>query len=176
MTQFRWPLIIITCVVALAVFFGANHLRQRFLEEEPFIEALMQLSGIEVASISREGDREVLQIVPDPHYTGTLQDLVSSVKEEARIKYRKPLTIHIQDKRNERLAQFARRVTPVLFEAVRLHNYRSADQAISAVADEFGLEALHFAVDFELIYLQARDGDHYLYEVIRLECDEGGGA
>lgn len=174
MQEYRWPIIVVTAVLALALFFGINYYRQRFLTEEPFLETLQQMESIAEAAIIRENGEETLQIIPSGSYRDSLQDLVLEIRDLAAEQYKKPLEIKVLDLRSAKLEAFARTVTPDLYEGALLANYRSVSDSIDTKASLYELEDVIFSVDYDRLYLQARDGEHYLYMIIPLNLAEGG--
>lgn len=176
MPEFRWPVIAVTAVLALGLFFGLNFVRQRYFQEEPFLDTLCRMEGVAGAEILRDSGGETLLITPDPAYRGALQELVASVREEAARQYKKPLNVRVDDRRSAGLDDFYRAVLPDLYEAARLGNYRSVEESITLTAESYRLEEVLFSVDFDYLYLQARDGEGYLYQMIPLVNPEGGGA
>ncbi|HOL18573.1 MAG TPA: hypothetical protein PLY40_09855 [Bacillota bacterium] len=174
MQEFRWPIIITTAVLALALFFGVNYYRQRYMIEEPLLELLQRKETIEEARLVKENDVEYLEITPSRSYRGPLQDLVVEVQDLAAELYRRPLEITVRDRRNERLEDYARTIAPDLYEGARLANYRSVAESVTAAAADYNLEEVLFSVDYERLYLQARDGEHTLYLIIPLNRAEGG--
>ncbi len=176
MHEFRWPIIVTTAILAMALFFGINYYRQRYFQEEPFLETLEQMESIAEASIIRENGDDILELTPSSSYHDPLQDLVLEIQDLAAEQYKKPLEITVKDRRSAALEAFARSVTPDLYEGALLANYRSVADSVHATASIYQLEEVLFTVDFDRLYLQARDGDgeHYLYMIIPLNPDEGG--
>lgn len=174
MHEFRWPIIVATAVLALALFFGINYYRQRYFKEEPFLETLQQMESIAEASIIRENGVEILEISPSSSYRGPLQELVLEIGDLAAKRYKKPLEITVRDRRSATLELFASSVTPDLYEGARLANYRSVADSIKTTAAFYQLEEVLFTVDYDRLYLQARDAEHYLYMIIPLNVAEGG--
>ncbi|HPU00674.1 MAG: hypothetical protein GX890_00545 [Firmicutes bacterium] len=179
MTEMRWHKVLLVALLALALFFGANHLYRRYFQQEPFIEAICRLEGVAGAELVSEGGGETLLITPDDSYQGRLQALVAAVEKEMARRYRKPLSIEIKDRRTPRLERFADAVSPDLFEAARSGSYRAAADRIARSAAEHGLDGSLFTVDSRRLYLQARDGSGYLYLIVPLPGSpegEGGSA
>lgn len=174
MHEFRWPIIVTTTVLALALFFGINYYRQRYFKEEPFLETLQQMESVTEAAIIRENGEEILQITPSGSYREPLQDLVLEIRDLAAERYKKPLEIQVLDQRSAKLEAFARSVTPDLYEGALLANYRSVSDSVNTTASFYQLEEVLFTVDYNRLYLQARDGEHYLYMIIPLNLAEGG--
>ena len=174
MQEYRWPIIVTTAVLALALFFGINYYRQRYFTEEPFLETLQQMESITEATIIREKGEKTLQIIPSGSYRDSLQDLVLEIRGLAAERYKKPLEIEVLDLRSAKLEAFARTVTPDLYEGALLANYRAVSDSIDTTASLYELEDVLFTVDYDRLYLQARDGEHYLYMIIPLNLAEGG--
>ena len=173
MADVRWPVIITTAILALALFFGFNYYRQRYLQEEPFLETLQRMESIAEASIVRDQGKDTLFITPGAGYREPLQDLVAEIHAQAE-DFNQELPLKVEDRRNNRLASFALDVSPDLYEAARLGHYRAAAESITAAAEKHGLEDPLFTVDEKRLYLQARDGDYFLYLIIVLDEPEGG--
>ncbi|MEW5785990.1 MAG: hypothetical protein AB1767_13110 [Bacillota bacterium] len=174
MTEYRWPVIVATAVLALALFFGINYYRQRYMKEEPFIKAIQQLESVADAGVKQVDGAAVLEITPESDYRGGLQELVKEVETLAVQYKQKPQRITVMDRRNPVLDLFATAIAPDLYEGARLGNYRSVGASIYEAAERYNLEAVVFFVDYENIYLQARHGDYYLYQMIPLHQQEGG--
>jgi hypothetical protein len=173
MADFRWPIVVTTAVLTLALFFGINYYRQRYMKEEPFLEALEKLESIDEAVITQKNEAVTLNITPAENYSGSLQEIVLHVQELTAEKYNQPLNIIVRDRRNDTLESFARSVTPALYEGVRLANYRSVDESIKLLAARYQLDAVLFSVDDDHLYLQARDQEYVLYLLIPLNRTEG---
>ena len=113
-------------------------------------------------------------ITPEESYQGRLQSLVAAVEKESARRYRKPLSVEIRDRRTPRLERFADAVSPDLFEAARSGRYRAAADYIAQAAAAHGLDEHLFTVDSRYLYLQARDGDGYLYLIVPLPASPEG--
>ncbi len=174
MHDLRWPIIISTAALVLALFFGVNYYRQRCLIEEPFLEQLQQMEAVEEARLVKDNGVECLEITPAGSYRGPLQDLVAEIQELAAEHYRRPLEITVRDRRSEKLEAYARTIAPALYEGARLANYRSVAESVTAAAADYSLQEVLFSVDYERLYLQARDGEYTLYLIIPLNRAEGG--
>jgi hypothetical protein len=174
--EYRWTVIITSTLLALGLFFGFSYYRQRFLMEEPFLAMLRGLEGIEDVTVTRENGHDTLIVTPKAAQSGSLPELVEEIRQQAYEHKQKPLLIRVADARNSRLASFARATGPALYEAARLGSYRAADEAIKSIAAAYGLTGVLFTVDAEYLYLEARDGSAYLYQLIPLNRPgEGGG-
>ncbi len=176
MGELRWPVIIATAAVALSLFFGAYYYHQYYLQEAPLVEQLTRLEGVREVRVGREKGQPVVTVTPDPSYHGPLQDLFLAVEEVSRRELKNEPEIRVTDRRNPQLEDFSRSVTPALYEGARLGNYRSVAQSVAAAAGTYQVDDALFAVDYRRLYLQARDGDHYLYLVIPLEQPQEGRA
>jgi hypothetical protein len=176
MAEYRWPVIITTALLALGLFFGFSYYRQRFLMMEPFIGALRRMESVEDAVLIRENGSPILVIETSARYTGSLQEVVEEIWELAKEHKQKPFLIQVTDERNGRLDSFARAVSPDLYEAAKLGNYRSVGETIHLTAAAYGLAEVQFSVDYHYLYLQARDGSAYLYQLIPLNRPDGEGA
>lgn len=173
MTEYRWPVIAGTAVLVLVLFFGINFYRQRYMQEEPFLNALEEMESIEEAEIIEEQGEDALQLVICGSYRGSLKELIDGVNAQSEEYFKKPLTVLLVDSRNGDLDNYAIDVAPALFEGARLGNYRSAAESVYSMASAYNLEEVKFNVDEKQLYLQARDGDYYLYLIVPLDLTEG---
>lgn len=176
MGELRWPVIIITVAIALALFSGGYYYYQHYLQEAPLVEQLIQLEGVQEVQVSREKGQPVVTVTPDPSYRGPLQELYLMIEEVSQRELKNEPEIRITDQRNPSLEDFSRSVTPALYEGARLGNYRSVAESVAAAAGIHRVDDAVFAVDYQHLYLQARDGEHYLYLVISLKQPQEGRA
>lgn len=172
----RWPRVVCVALLALVLFFGVHYLYQRYFKQEPFLEEICRLEGVADAEIIPERGGDILMLTPDSTFQGRLQGLISAVETIVSGRLRAPLRIEIKDRRSSRLDIFAIAVSPDLYEAVRWGRYRSAADRIAEAAARYDLTDEIFAVDANYLYLQARDGDSYLYLIVPLTPAREGGA
>jgi hypothetical protein len=171
-TEYRWPVIIVTAVLVLALFFGFNYYRQHYLYQEPFLEKLQEMEAIQSAAVKDENGAAVLEIIPERDYRGNLKKMMDEIEALSEEYRHTDYAVKIVDRRNPALDSFAAAASPALYEGARLNNYRAVAASISALAESYRLEDFSFNVDSRHIYLQARDGDYYLYQIIPLEMQE----
>lgn len=177
MPQLRWTKVLLIALLALVLFFGAEHVYRRYFREEPFLDSLCRLEGVAGAELAAGKNGEILIITPEDSYRGQLQSLIAAVEKEVSGRYRELPPIEIRDRRSGRLDLFASAVSPDLYEAVRSGRYRSAAERIREAAELYELTAQDFTVDSRYLYLQARDGAGYLYMLVPLPpLTEGGAA
>ena len=169
MPNLRWPIIVVTTILALAIIFGFNYYHQRYMKEAPLVDELQQMQAIDRVEIIRETGETRLLITPVPGYQGLLREIFVNVERLALRDLGEIPQIEISDRRSSQLDLFAEQVTPSLFEAIRLGNYRSEAESVLLAGERYKLQDLHFDVDHHRLYLQARDGRHYLYMVVSLE-------
>ncbi len=176
MPELNWPRALLVALLALGLFFGANYLYRSHFQKAPLLERLGRLEGVASAEIVPGDGGEKLRITPEPSYRGLLQDLFTAAENEAAALPRKPLLLEITDRRNSRLDQFAAAASPTLHEAARRGRYREAAAGLGELAAASGLTDCQLTVDSQRLYLQARDGDCYLYQIVPLPpVQEGGG-
>ncbi len=172
----KWPRVLFVALLVLLLFFGINHLYQRYFKNEALVEALCSLEGIAAAEIISEKGTEIAVITPDNSYQGELESLFDAVEKEISGYYRIQPAIEIKDRRSALLHRFASAVSPDLYGAARTGCYREAAHEVGQVAAACGLTDYLFTVDSRHIYLQARDGSSYLYIIVPLPSDQEGGA
>jgi hypothetical protein len=175
-TDFNWTVVLITAIVAISIFFVFNYCRQRYWLENPFLNKLEQMDEVEAAEMEQVLGKTVVTVTPNKNYRGSLRELVAAVEEEAAFHLGNAVRIEINDRRNRTLQEFNDAALPSLYEGARLGNYRTVQAGIEEMAKDYGLEKVQFSVDYNRIFLQARDGDYYLYLIIPLTEIEGGKA
>ncbi|HHX87195.1 MAG TPA: hypothetical protein GX693_03325 [Firmicutes bacterium] len=174
MENLRWPVIILTAVLALALWGGVSFYHQRYLKETPLVEQLIQMEEIEQAQILREHGEAVLIISTSPSFRGSMSQLYSRVEELVLNELKEPLQIKFKDRRNQRLELFVREAAPGLYEGARLGNYRQVAETINMLKEKYQLAEVEFTVDYRRLYLQGRDGEYYLYLTVMVDTPEGG--
>lgn len=177
MPELNWPRALLITLLALGLFFGANYFYQGYFKKTPFLDNLCNLEAVGSAEFVSERGANLLVVRPKSSYRGSLQDLYAAIDTEAAAVYRDPPEITIIDQRSARLDEFAAAVSPALYEAARSGGYSKAAKQITAVAESYGLTGSSLTVDAKHLYLQARDGDNFLYQVVELPpLQEGGTA
>jgi predicted DCC family thiol-disulfide oxidoreductase YuxK len=171
--EYRWPVIAVAAIVVLALFFGFNYYRQHYLYQERFLEKLQEMEAIQSAAIKEENGAAVLEIIPAEDYRGSLKEMMDEIGAIAAAYGHADQAVKLVDRRNQVLDSFAAAASPALYEGARRNNYRSVAATIYELAETYRLEEVSFVVDSRHLYLQARDGDYYLYQVIPLEKQEG---
>lgn len=174
MPELNWPRALLTMLLALGLFFGAGHLYQNYFKKAPFLEELRNHEAVASAEIIAEGGEDILLVCPEPSFRGLLQELHSSINSKVATAYRNPPGLRITDRRSGKLDQFAAAASPALYEAIRSGAYSDAAEQISGIAASYGLTDLYLTVDADNLYLQARDGDNFLYQVVKLPALQEG--
>ena len=174
MENLRWPVIVITAIIALALWGGGSYYHRYYVKETPLLEQLSEMEEIGEAGLHREDGEAILRIKPSPGYRGPLPDFYCRVEGLAQEELKEPVRVIFEDRPNQRLELFAREVSPALYEGARRGNYRQVAESIKLLAEKHRLTEREFAVDSHRLYLQVWDGDYCLYLVVKVEEAKGG--
>jgi len=159
----RWPILVTTVVMTLAVLFAGGYLLKTRTVDEPLESLLTKSPLVELHAIERPGDRRDISVTlkdtPDLEraYT-TLDEGVRDILKGA------PYALTIEDHRNPALEQTFRRVNLYVQEALVTGHFTDMAQLIEREAAQGGATA-RLSVDQDRIYLQLKAGDAYLYSV-----------
>ncbi|HYF91215.1 MAG TPA: hypothetical protein VD969_03105 [Symbiobacteriaceae bacterium] len=159
----RWPVIVATMAVTLAVLFGAGFLVKSQTVEEPLKAAYTKSPVVETSSVERQGDKYVIKVkfkdVPD--FALAYGDLY---EETERLLKETPFTIQVADHRSPKLEQTFRRVNLYVQEALATGQFSAMADRVEAEAAKAGLTA-RLAVDNDRVFVQMHDEGAYLYSV-----------
>lgn len=174
MKQFKWRIMLIAFLVSLAVIFSGATLYERYYKENPLEEELAGIEAVEKVEIDHS--RRDVHAEIYPVYTENIPQLINEIEDILYEHVTKEYSFYVHDNRNKNLESFAGDVKPSLYEGARKGNYRSVKETVVSIADEYSLMQSHFMVDNSYIYLQAKDGDNYLFIFIpHLHEEKEGG-
>lgn len=160
----RWPVLVTTMIITLAVLFTAGYLLKTRTVDEP-LEALLNASPlVESHATLRFGDRREITVTlkdtPDLERAFTTLD-----REVRQIVKGAPYALKIADHRSATLEATFRRVNLFVQEALVTGHYADMAQRVEHEAAQSGATA-RLSVDQDHIYLQLKGADGYLYSVI----------
>lgn len=160
----RWPAVVATMAVTLAVLFGAGFVLKSQTIEEPLKKVYADSPAVVSFTVDHQGDRYVIKTmlkdVPD-----LAQAYATLDQDTAKVMKGVPYTIQVEDRRNDKLAQNFRRVNLYVQEALATGRFATMSDQVEAEAAKDGLTA-RLSVDNDHVYVEMHDKDAYLYNVV----------
>ena len=159
----RWPVLVATLAVTLAVLFGAGFVVKSQTVEEPLRSVYANSPVVESSTVERLGDTYVIKVafkdVPDfaPAYMKLHADTEKLLKET-------PFEIEVADRRTPELEQAFRRVNLFVQEALATGQFSTMADRVEAEAAKAGLTA-RLDVDNDRVFVQMHGQNAYLYSV-----------
>lgn len=168
MKNFKWPVAVLAFALTLGLAVGVVLLRQRQLVKEPLLERLASLADVENVELRQEEEQLVVLVklayVRDLASTyQTLAAELNTLLEPAS--YR----LELVDERNSSLTDALFTVSLALYEGEQRGNFTKMSQAIAATLTDLQVAEHRVTVDHDYIYLQMKNDDAYLYEVVARE-------
>ncbi len=167
---FRVHIIIISVILGLLVFAGGQWLYEKYNYDEPLDKTLSSNKAVESYKLSGE-DQPVtveLKLKNVENLGKTYGELDNSLRE---VLGGKEYKIKLVDNRNRQLENIYYHSQFAVYEAMARGNYREMEQYISRQAAAAGAQANVF-MDQEAVYVQIKNGDYYLYEIIPVKSPE----
>lgn len=159
----RWPVLVATMGVTLAVLFGAGFVVKSQTVEEPLKAMYAKSAVIETAAVERQGEKYVINVkfknVPD--FAPAYNELHAETKKLLK---KAPFTIVVVDQRSPELEQAFRRVNLYVQEALATGQFSAMADRVEAEATKAGLTA-RLDVDGDRVFVQMHDQNGYLYSV-----------
>lgn len=167
----KWPVVIITCILCVSLFWGVYYLRQKQFIEEPLSQALQELDEVEgVTLVAKEGNIEIyleVQKLADlARFYETLEKTIASL-------YKGEYSLIIMDEPDAAIDAAYQKIHLALYEAMAMGNYVSMGNYIDEVQAQFDLEECRVMVTDDFVYLELENGDAYLYRRFLKELVKG---
>ncbi len=157
----KWPVVIITFIVAFGVFWGVHYLRQKQFVEEPLTQALESMEEVEKVQLSVKGGSmdirlTVSKLADFPHFYETVEKAVSEI-------HKGDYDLIIEDAPDSAINAAYQKIHLALFEAIVQGNYVAMGEYIENVKDNHGLEAYRVVVTEDHVYLELENEGAFLY-------------
>ena len=162
--KFKWHVMLMIFVVSLVILGGGVVIFEKYYYQNPLQEQLEDIEKVEKVEI--ETDRNNTRVEINNSYATYLPSMVTEIKEVLKDNLGDEYSLIVNDKPNQNLEALALAVKPALYEGARLGNYRSVNNSIQDIAANYSTDDLQFSVDENFVYLQAQDGDNYLYIIV----------
>ncbi|MDW7650819.1 MAG: hypothetical protein SCK29_00065 [Bacillota bacterium] len=168
MKNFKWPVAVLAFILTLALSVGAVYLRQRQLVNEPLFKRISELEPVKTVELQQEDNTQV--VVVSLEYVDDLAITHRELNEEInRLLGQKRYRLEIVDERNQALEAAFVAVHLSLYEGEHRGNFTEMGSQVKDTLKSMGISDHKVFVDSENIYLQIRDGDAYLYEIVKRE-------
>lgn len=165
MKSFKWPVAIVAFLLTLVLAVGGVQLRQRQLVNEPLFKRLNELEQVKTVDLRKEGGTQV--VVVTLNYVDDLPETYRQLNDEiSRLLGQKRYRLEIVDGRDQTLEAAFIAVHLALYEGEHRGNFTDMGGHVADVLADMGIEEHKVIVDNENIYLQIKNGDAYLFEVI----------
>lgn len=166
MKNFKWPVAVLAFVLTLALSVGAVQLRQRQMVNEPLFKRMSEFEPVKKVDVQLEQGTQVVVINLDyvEDFSLTHRELNEEIE---RLLGQKRYRLDILDGRDQALEAAFVAVHLALYEGEHRGNFTEMGDQVSAILSDLGIPEHKVMVDNENIYLQIRQGDAYLYEIIQ---------
>ncbi|HZK25444.1 MAG TPA: hypothetical protein VFC74_08650 [Oscillospiraceae bacterium] len=168
MKNFKWQVAVCAFVLTLGLAVGAVMLRQRQVLDEPLRERLGSLAAVETVELDQEEEKFVVRVK-----LAEVKDLALTYRaleaELNQLLAEDSYRLVLVDERNSELTEALFTVSLALYEGEQRGNFTEMSKAIAATLEELQVAEHRLTVDHEHIYLQMKNGDAYLYEVVGRE-------
>ncbi len=167
----KWPVVVITCILCVSLFWGVYYLRQKQFIEEPLMQALQALEEVEEVTLTAKGGN--IEIRLEVHKLADLSGFYATVEKTVVELYKGEYTLIIEDHPDEVIDAAYQKIHLALYEAMAMGNYVSMGNYIDEVQSQYGLEEYRVMVTDDYVYLELENGDAYLYRRFLKETAKG---
>ncbi len=168
MPNLRWPVAVLTMVIALTALFGVGFAFKNQTVDGPLKAAIQATPKVESYRVERSGDEyEITVLLAD---SGELDRIYTALDKEI-VKIlgpQQPYQIKLEDRRTAELEDLARRANLYVHEALMTGHFSAMADKVEAVAASLGATA-RMSVDGDRVYVQIHKQGNYLYTVLERE-------
>ncbi|MGI5920267.1 MAG: hypothetical protein ACOX6I_00770 [Syntrophomonadaceae bacterium] len=149
-------------VVVSALFFGSYWLYNQFGVEKPLADQINGITGVKKAVIDNQNHQLIIEVELGDvdNLQSTYAGLQKVIDKELKDK---DYQLNIQDKRNPKLEKAYDNVQLIVYEALANNRYLWLQEEMTPRLKNIDHKIF---VDQHNLYVQMKDGDNYLYEVI----------
>ncbi|MGE5558355.1 MAG: hypothetical protein ACM3WV_07040 [Bacillota bacterium] len=170
----RWERVALSLSAGLAVLFGAHFLEQVVRVEKPLKSRIMEIQGVSGVSWRREQAGYEMNLRLDENVSN-LQDTVEKSVKLAEERLNAPVvSLGIKDKPDRKLLDAYYDQHFYLAEAAMLGNFGAMKKQVDSLARRPGSPQTKVYIGKEYLFIQMKDGAHYLYRIV--ERRQAGGA
>lgn len=174
MKNLKWPIIVVAFVITLALAVGGVYLRQKQMVNEPLFLRLSEYEPVQSVDIQKDGNQHVVIVTLD--YVDDFGTIHRALNDEiTELLGPDRFRLEIVDSRDQALTTAFREVHLALYEGEHRGNFTEMGGQVEITLQELGIADHKIMVDNENIYLQVRQGDAYLYEIVKRQSREKDG-
>ena len=168
MKKFKWPVAVLAFILTLALSVGLVYVRQRQLVNEPLLKRINEFETVKSVELQDDGGIQVVSVTLN--YVDDFSVAHSELNEEIeRLLGKERYRLEILDERNDALEAAFVAVHLALYEGEHRGNFTEMGGKVSEALVPLGFSEHKVIVDQEYIYLQIRQDDAYLFEIIKRE-------
>lgn len=165
MKKFKWPAALLTFMVVLGLGVALVHLSRRQMVNEPLINSIGQLEFVEKVDLA--GEKNNLTVTVALRYVDDYSRAYRYMKDVAdNLLGAGTYRLEVTDNRNDALEEAYYAIHATLYEGEFRGNFTEMHREAARILESMEIEEYKIMVDSENIYLQLRDGEAYLYELI----------
>lgn len=175
MSRIRLVPMLLILVISLAVFFAGWQVYKRYNLVDPVKTDLQTVSGVQSVDVV-VGNPTVVRVKLGP--VDDLQMTYDSIEQAVTGSANAGSSIVIVDNKDKALQQAYEDLGPIIYQGIHTGNYQSMISSFEKAASAKGIQA-KITMDIHNIYVQLKQGNHYLYDVSQyntLQQGQGGAA
>lgn len=170
--EFKIIVAISSLIVVFAIFFGGYWLYNRYGVDKPLIDKISDISGVKTVEIDKQD--QIIMIDIKLNNIDDLQSEYNDIKEIIDTQFEgENYRIKINDNRNQKLKNAYQDIQLSVYQAVANNQFLWLKEQMQNSPELKGLSYKLF-VDENNLYIQIKDGNHALYEVINRQQNKLG--
>ncbi|MBT1279089.1 hypothetical protein VTU32_07500 [Thermoanaerobacter sp. CM-CNRG TB177] len=165
----KWQIVLVTFVVVFGFLFASFQLYQNKILPDKISKDVSTVKFVKMVTISTDSNGYIMKV-----RLGEVENLMETYKEiENKVnKYPVKINILLIDNPNEKLNNVYYNSQFSIYEGIQKGDYMKMYDTIREVSSKNGVKAFVY-IDKQNIYLNLRDGSHYLYKIIPREAYKG---
>ncbi|MBE3591394.1 MAG: hypothetical protein IMW84_00350 [Thermoanaerobacter sp.] len=165
----RWQIVLITFVVVLGFLFASFQLYQNKILPDKISKDVSTVKFVKMVNISIDNNEYIIRV-----RLGEVENLMETYKEiENKVnKYPAKINVLLIDNPNVKLNNVYYNSQFSIYEGIQKGDYMKMYDAIKEISSKNSVIS-YIYIDKQNIYLDLRDGSHYLYKIIPREVYKG---
>lgn len=163
MSQIHIKTVVITCIITLVILLGGYYLYNNYYVKNGLQEQIDQVVKVEEIEIDKEENPPTVYIS-----SSEIKDLQDVYLKTDKIVYQNLGSEYrtvLSDKRTDKLSGLFDKCSFVIQEGIATGEFQEMDNQVRDLAELEGVQC-HLTIDSSNIYLELKDEQGYLYEVI----------
>lgn len=161
---FKFQVAVAALILSLTLIFGAYELNNRLGLEKPIKTKIASIAGVEQVNLNKKnGLYEIgVKLKPVDNLPRKYQEISDVINTKLNSS---EYQLKIVDRRNTKLQSAYDEIQLAIYQALDNNQYLWLEDQMQKETGRRGLSGQVF-IDEERLYVEMRDGDHFLYEVI----------